>query len=410
MHRSEELREKVIAAAEVYSVACKVSCKIIDTTGQLQTSFLSPAAAEFCRLVTGDSATEESCRNSHLYGGFQAETLGHYYIYFCPFGLGNWAVPVYGEKRAQYYMIGGPVLLHHVDTLLVEDICRQNPDLRYSRGDLQGVLANIPVVDPTRARYLAQILFALAKDLMPQERYLLEERHQLHVLSEEIFRAKEVPEFSTFELESQLISQVKTGDQQGARETLNRILGQIYFDGSGFELKKGRLIALTAVLARAAIEAGADLQIIFGIEYEYLLEMEETTDLMQLSASLSRVLERFIDCTFSLQNVKNRDFMFKAMNYIRNNYGEDISLEDVASEVGLHPTYFSKLFREEMRMTYTDYLNLVRIEAAKQLIRQECSLVEVAQMVGFNDQSYFSKIFKKLEGVSPGRWRSSQIS
>jgi YesN/AraC family two-component response regulator len=67
------------------------------------------------------------------------------------------------------------------------------------------------------------------------------------------------------------------------------------------------------------------------------------------------------------------------------------------------------MFKKETGKKYTDYLNEVRIEASKNLLlRDDLPLVQVAFSVGFNDQSYFSKIFKKIEGVSPNKWRVLQ--
>jgi YesN/AraC family two-component response regulator len=94
------------------------------------------------------------------------------------------------------------------------------------------------------------------------------------------------------------------------------------------------------------------------------------------------------------------------MNFIRNNFNKGIALEDVSNEVGLNASYFSKLFKNETGESYTDYLNRVRVEGSKQLLSQSnFSLVDIAQLVGFNDQSYFTKMFKKVEGVSPGKFR-----
>ena len=159
-------------------------------------------------------------------------------------------------------------------------------------------------------------------------------------------------------------------------------------------MKKSRIVALTALLSRAAIEAGADLETIFGIENSYLIEIQGMNDLMELSWSLVPVLEGFIESTFGSRSLKNRDLIHKAVNFIRTHYREDLVLEDAAREVGLHPTYFSKVFKEEMGLSFTDYLSQVRVEAAKILMQSDYSLAEISQMVGFNDQSYFSRCSK----------------
>ena len=86
-----------------------------------------------------------------------------------------------------------------------------------------------------------------------------------------------------------------------------------------------------------------------------------------------------------------------------------ISLEEVAAHVFLSPSYFSKIFKEEMKCNFSRYLNMVRIEKGKSLLVDDAiPLVDISNMVGYEDQSYFSKVFKKIVGVSPGKYRESR--
>ena len=308
-------------------------------------------------------------------------------------------------------------MLHDIDDLLLEDIFRQNSTLRPQEETVREELAKVPVVDPTRVRYLAEILFRLAQGLMVDDLGVLAERQKYSALGAGVAGVihDKKSEASTnerydFALEKDLIFSIQTGDQQSARRILNQILGVLYFEDTTFKVKKSRLIALTAVLARAAIEAGADLEVIFGLEHSYLTQIQDVGDLMELSRLLIPVLERFISCTFELGNVKNRDLIYRSISFIRQNYHRDLTLQDVSEHVGLAPTYFSKLFGDEMDMSYTDYLNRVRIESAKLLMKEDLTLAEISQRVGFNDQSYFSKVFRKLEGESPLTWRTKHYT
>jgi len=86
-----------------------------------------------------------------------------------------------------------------------------------------------------------------------------------------------------------------------------------------------------------------------------------------------------------------------------------ITLEDVAAYVYLSPSYFSKIFKEEMDVNFNAYLNYVRIEMSKKLLLDpSISMVEVSNLVGFEDQSYFSKVFKKMTGISPKKYRENR--
>ncbi len=92
------------------------------------------------------------------------------------------------------------------------------------------------------------------------------------------------------------------------------------------------------------------------------------------------------------------------------NLQEDISLDDVAGAINLSPTYFSRLFSNEMNMTYIEYLTMIRVEESKKyLVDTKHSISDIALRMGFSDQSYFSKVFKKVEGITPGKYRKMYL-
>ncbi len=409
-------KDRLNNLAKTYSISTNINTKVFDVNGE-KISFFLKTPCLFCKLIHKFEQSQENCRKSYLYGGYQAEKLGEPYIYFCPYGLVNWAVPVLEEDDLIYILVGGPVLMHEADDLLIEDIIQQIPLMKTKSNELKNSLSELNVVEPVRVRHLADLLMLVAKNLM-DENERLQERKRINGISariaETIHRLKEndLEEETIYPIEKEdtLISRVKVGDKQGARETLNEILGFVYFQsGNKFFLVKSKAIELMVVLARAAIEVGADLEIIFGLEYTYLERINSVKDIEELSGLLTKVLDRFVDCTFSIKNVKNKDIIYRAMNFIRENYDQNISLDDVASEVHLSSSYFSKLFKDEMNISYTDYLNRVRIEAGKQLLKENHSLADIAQITGFSDQSYFSKVFKKIEGISPGKWRNNLV-
>jgi two-component system response regulator YesN len=85
-----------------------------------------------------------------------------------------------------------------------------------------------------------------------------------------------------------------------------------------------------------------------------------------------------------------------------------LTLEEVAEHVGLSPYYFSKLFKDRFGVTFIDYLTEVRIERAKEEMRDpNKSLKEVCFLVGYNDPNYFSRVFKKQTGLSPTEYRKT---
>jgi two-component system response regulator YesN len=89
-------------------------------------------------------------------------------------------------------------------------------------------------------------------------------------------------------------------------------------------------------------------------------------------------------------------------NFIKENIETELELEKVANNFGLSVYYFSRTFKEVTGINYSEYVNKCRIDIAKELLSTgEMNVKEVCYKVGYNDPNYFSKVFKKYEGISP---------
>ena len=91
------------------------------------------------------------------------------------------------------------------------------------------------------------------------------------------------------------------------------------------------------------------------------------------------------------------------------NYMKRITLNDISEHVAFSVSYLSRMFKEEKGINLTSYINEVRVRNAKLLLKgSDAPLSEVAYLTGFDDQSYFSKVFKKHTGVTPGKYREKR--
>ncbi|MDI6784499.1 MAG: helix-turn-helix domain-containing protein, partial [bacterium] len=96
----------------------------------------------------------------------------------------------------------------------------------------------------------------------------------------------------------------------------------------------------------------------------------------------------------------------RAIEYIETHLNHPMNRDAVAETVHLSPSHFSVLFKEVTGQTFTEYLTHTRIETAKRLLgNPEYNIEQIAEKVGFNDESYFTLVFKKLTGVTPSRYR-----
>jgi len=163
---------------------------------------------------------------------------------------------------------------------------------------------------------------------------------------------------------------------------------------------------ISVMISRAALEAGADQSKIFDINIKFLSEFFNYKTMEEVCWALTDILRKFTKETFEFSNVKHVDLISKAVSYVKTNYMRKITLNEVADYVFLSPSYFSKIFKEEMNYYFNDYLNFIRVEKSKSLLLNErISLAEIAEGVGFYDQSYFNKVFKKITGLTPKKFK-----
>ncbi|MFC0272322.1 response regulator [Metabacillus herbersteinensis] len=124
--------------------------------------------------------------------------------------------------------------------------------------------------------------------------------------------------------------------------------------------------------------------------------------------------EQFIDlvtrfCNGVILKKAGNEIITKAKTYIHEHYIQSLSLEEVAAHIGLTPTYFTKIFKEQTKLTFIDYVTTYRIERAKELLNTtNLSLKEIAFDVGYKDPNYFSRVFKKIAKCSPKKYRHVQ--
>lgn len=110
-------------------------------------------------------------------------------------------------------------------------------------------------------------------------------------------------------------------------------------------------------------------------------------------------------------NENNLDIIDAALRFISKHYMEDISLDDVARSVSLHPARLSRLLNQYTNCNFRKHINRLRIAKAKQLLLDlTLSVVTVCHQIGFSDQSYFDKVFKTMTGVTPSQFRKANTS
>lgn len=173
------------------------------------------------------------------------------------------------------------------------------------------------------------------------------------------------------------------------------------------EAKRADILPYTMILSgydefkycRQALRLGAR---------EYLLKPVRSSDILQMvNRAADEVSGMPEDAGNELADEKN-PLVELAKEYIAEHYYENLMLADVAQKAGVSAGYLSTLFQKQLSKGFVDYLNEIRIERACTYLQQNyLKTYEIAYKVGFRDEKYFSKVFKKVKGQSPSEYRKS---
>lgn len=139
---------------------------------------------------------------------------------------------------------------------------------------------------------------------------------------------------------------------------------------------------------------------------DYILKPCRPKDIMD---KISSILKVDMDSLGSDQLEEHNPIIEEAKKYLIEHYEEDISLALVAEVVKVTPSYLSTLFTKYEKCGFIDYLNQYRVEQAKIFLSDTgLKTYEVAFRVGFRDEKYFSRVFKKITGLNPSEYRKSK--
>jgi two-component system response regulator YesN len=395
--------------------------------------FLSSTSDGFfcniCKLIQSKEEGERRCLETFHNSALKSIEYGFPYIYQCYAGIIEWSAPFLFEGEFLGSFVSGGVLMRKPDSSFLKEIKKVDKTLEIEESRLEEILKKVKIVSEKKVKAAADILHIMANYLakmelidtkLRQERYIQQakiseeiqsiKRRELESLEKE---EKDENSFISInslyplETERELLRRVRLGDKEGAKEVLNEILGKILFKNAGqIELIRARILELAVVLSRAAVEAKAELEMILGLNFEYIQELGKIKSIEELCIWIVKVLDRFTESVYENRNIKNVDMIRKTREFIRANYKKKIKLIDISKAIYLSPYYLSHIFKKETGSTLLEYLTKVRIEEAKRLLENTpWNTTRISFEVGCSDQSYFCKVFKKSEGISASDYK-----
>lgn len=401
--------------ARAFACSCDVGCVVSDATGEIRYEHgYGCGSCEVCRAA---GRGPEVCVQAHTYGMTEAARFGGKYVYFCPMGLTCFVSPILGDEEIRARLTVGPFLMVEPQDYIS---CDLEDRMHFDGARLEAivsVLKYIPVIPTEKVAELSNLLFMAvgflnnvsAADRMLEIQGSNRIQGQITAFIQELKSGGTMVEYP-FDKERCLLRAVRQLNQAEAQRLLNELLSHVLFS-SGGELSqiKTRIYELLVLVSRTAIEAGANPEETLRANHRDLQELYSIVDFDALCAWVTRVVGDMMDSIFSFSGIRHANVIHQSVQYIGTHYAQRLTLEDMARRVYLSPAYFSRIFKEETGETFTAYLSRVRIERSLELLRRkELRLADIAQLVGFEDQSYFTRVFKKHTGVSPLRYREDK--
>lgn len=215
-------------------------------------------------------------------------------------------------------------------------------------------------------------------------------------------------EISITDNEKDLRLRIRRGQTEDAKRIFDELFTSICeVHGDHLSMIKGRILELLVWLSRSVADIGAhneDYHFHNALIYEELYGFKDTNTIRKW---MIKVIEHFTEIVKESEKDNTLQAVYAVSEYIQNHFKEKIAIEDIAASVHLNGSYTSHLFRKTFGYTITDYITYVRLENAKVILSDPGSNINDAAIEsGFSDVSYFSRVFKKIEGLSPREYKN----
>ncbi|WP_047983730.1 helix-turn-helix transcriptional regulator [Ornithinibacillus californiensis] len=213
----------------------------------------------------------------------------------------------------------------------------------------------------------------------------------------------------SYQLEQELLHWVTQADEEKARVVLSKInnLERARLSTNPLRSIKNSLICSCTLFTRATIKAGVTPEYAFDLSDIYIREIEKinhSNDLLDLEYEM---VITFIKAVRDYRkDPYQNEIVDKAIHYIHDHILQPITLTEVAEATNVNPNYLSSLFSKIVGIPMKEYVNRKKIEESKYFLEHtSSSLLDIALLFGFSDQSYYTSLFRKYNGITPGKYK-----
>lgn len=344
-----------------------------------------------------------------------AAELGEAYVFVCKSGFVKIAFSLLLNGEHVGCFMAGPLVMGRLRESVISNIFTMNTINPDDYPKIILFLRSMKVHHPKEVSYLGTLLSnCILAAVTPNDGYLkvnsqyIEQRK----IGEDLQKCKKENRATPYpyDLENLLIEKVRDGDIPQSITLLKRLLDEILLIEAGnLPSIKTKVLGICTILSRLAAEKSGFSQDISDAYFYDMNMLTDATSFQQLNILSLNFVESLAKSISETDYAGSSQIIKLALQNIGENYKNKISLKAVAQSLHVNPSYFSMLFKQEMGVTFTDYLMQFRIKKSCEVLASHHNypLVEVATLSGFDDQSYFSKVFRKIMGVTPKAYRKT---
>lgn len=203
--------------------------------------------------------------------------------------------------------------------------------------------------------------------------------------------------------ENELWHSILNGKEEAVLQKADHILDNIIFAANDMNEARLKLYEFFILMSRYL---NRESQLKRAVPEDVFDDLKNIESRGEARKYIHGYLFEILEALKEQRTSKPPELLDKAVQFIHNNYCDNLTLEQVAYEVGFSTYYFGKLFKKTFGATFTDYLMGYRIAQAKELLKDPLLTVKgITYRVGFMDPNYFTRVFKKLEGQTPTEYR-----
>jgi AraC-like DNA-binding protein/ligand-binding sensor protein len=342
---------------------------------------------------------EYPCTAMHIESARDSRKCGGSCVYTCSLGFYFWTSPFFSFVCfAGALMSSGGVVANSKQSVLDKIFNAYKGEI--SRAEISQYLDSIPERDKEDINALVQMMMLCAEQISCRNSSLNNSPENGGTQSGTDYMA------NFLEQERSLIAGLRRGDNMEAGNIMRALLYDLSTAVNGnLDSFKLRVMEVIVMLSRTGATPQNNDELVEA-NNRFLKRIESSKTIEEVSGSVRLIMEQMAGKIFSFQGIRHASALRKAERFIWENYSRKISLKEIADISGLSAPYFSTIFKDEMGENLSNYLNRLRVEKASTMLRETDSPISgISVACGFEDQSWFSKVFKCYTGFSPSKYR-----